>query len=254
MTPDPHFDSDTALEVVHGLRPKSEVAGALEHARACPACDRHLREAAGDRERYRARQAETLGAAGSPAARRGSFRRRVGLIGFGAVAAVLAVVATSLLLRTPAPTSSVSTQLRLPLASELVRLRTPGEETDLPRLEAAMALYDRGDFGLVATRLEQPFASSRLEPLRHLYRASALLELNRTSEASEELGPVAGVTLPSPYADWREWALLHLSANPADAARGDSTLRALATRPGPLQAPARAALRARTPPADEPAP
>lgn len=254
MNHDPHIDADIAIEIVHGLRTPAEAARAIEHAHACPNCDRHLREAAADRERFRARQAGVLGTAARGAAAAGPPSRRVARIGLAAAAAVLAVATTAILMRTPAPMQRPSPQLGLPPSSELVRLRAPGEESDLPRLEAAIALYDRGDYGLVAKRLETPFVAARFEPLRRLYRASALLELNRTEEAGEELAPIAAANLPAPYSDWRDWAVLRFSDHPADGARADSTLHVLANRPGPLRDRARAALAAASFSPVEPAP
>ena len=242
---DSHFDEDFALEVVHGLRDASEVAAAVEHARTCAACERRLREAAGDRERLRARAGEVLGAvAGAPSAVPAGGRRRPGgLVPALAAAAVLAIVATVVVLRRP-PRTPIAPGLALPAPFEVVHLRTPDEPEDLPRLERAIEAYGRGEWRQAADLLETPFRTPRLDPMRRLYRASALLELGRTAEAQGLLAPIAHATLPEPFADWRDWARLRTSPTPDDAARADSLVRELAGRPGPLQAGARELLSA----------
>ncbi len=235
-----HFDEDFALEVVHGLRDASEVAAAVEHARACAACERRLREAAGDRERLRARAGALLGAAaGAPSAVPGRSRRRPGaLVPALAAAAVLAIAASVVVLRRP-PRTPIAPGLALPAPLEVVHLRTPDEPEDLPRLERAIEAYGRGEWRQAADLLETPFRTTRLDPMRRVYRASALLEMGRAAEARDLLAPIAHATLPQPYADWRDWARLRTSAMPGDAARADSLVRELAGRPGPLQAGAR---------------
>ena len=237
---DAHFDEDFALEVVHGLRDMTEVMAAVEHARTCPACERKLGVAAGDRERLRARAGEVLGAAaGAPSAVPGRSRRRPGgLVPALAAAALLAIVATAVVLRRP-PRTPIAPGLALPAPLEVVHLRTPDEPEDLPRLERAIEAYGRGEWRRTADLLETPFRTPRLDPMRRLYRASALLELGRSAEARELLEPIAHATLPEPYDAWRDWARLRTSATPGDAARADSLVRELAGRPGPLQAGAR---------------
>lgn len=237
MIEGPHLDADTAIEVVHGLLDPAAEARALEHARACPDCDRHLRDAAGDRERFRARQAAVLGA--RPARRPWRYL-------LAGAAAVVAIAASLLVLRPPAPARTPSSLLGLPASSEVIRLRAPGEDRDLARLERALALYDRGEHADVAAELERPFGAPRLESLRLLYRASSLLELERTDEANAMLVALNRTNLPGPYSTWREWARLRVAGDPAAIARGDSMLRALAARPGPLQEQARRALEARS--------
>jgi hypothetical protein len=245
---DAHLDEDFVLEIVHGLRTAAEVAAAVEHARTCPSCDRMLRLLAGDRERLRARAATALATgatadAGTRRAGAGLLRRRGALVSVLAAAAAIAIVTGVVLMREPAPRPNAPS-LALPAPLEIVHLRTPEEQDDLPRLERAIAAYRRADWRQAATLLEKPFAAARLEPLRRLYRASALLELGRTDEARVVLEPVARTSLPEPYAEWREWARLHNSGEPGSEARADSLVRALADRPGPLQKNARALLEA----------
>ena len=253
MTPGPpvegdHLDADTALEVAHGLLPLEATRRALDHARTCAECDRLLGEAAADHERFRARQARTLAVesqstatATPPAPIAGHRRFLPGAVAMAAAAAI-AIVAAAWLLGRPGPSGPDFPTLGLPDSPEIVYLRAPGEQTELPELERAIDLYEQARYDEVATQLAEPYTTTRLEALRRLYRTSALLERGRLEEARETLEPLAGAPLPDPYADWRDWARLRLSADPADAARSDSVVRVLAGRAGPLQAKARAIL------------
>ena len=240
-----HYDEDFLLEVVHGLRDEREVANAVEHAHTCPQCDRQLRIAAADRERFRARAESVLAAPAIPeiGARPTGVRRQRKLGIALAMAAAVAIVTSVVLLREPV-THPRSPLLGLPAPLEIVHLRAREQTADLPRLEQAIARYGSGDWVTAARLLDTPFADTRLEPLRQLYLASALLELGRTDEARRVLEPVATTPLPEPYADWREWARWRTSSEAMDAGRADSVVRALAGRPGPLQGKAQALLEA----------
>ena len=231
----PHFDADTALELAHGLLPAEAARHALEHARACPSCDELLRLAAGDRERFRARAAEIL------AERRSTGRRSFATAAAAAAVLMVAAVAGLLFLRAPTPASRAGV-LRLPVPREIVELRAPGENEARARLEEALAAQERGDDALAAALLERPFDSLRFEPMRRLYRANALLALGRDDAASALLDTLAAARLPGPEADWHAWARAHVGG---ETAREDSIVRALAARPHPLQAEAKAWLERR---------
>ncbi len=249
--PNGHYDEDFLLEVVHGLRADHEVANAVEHAHTCPQCDRQLRIAAADRERFRARAESVLAAPAIPVQSGGvrpAWARRRGLLGIAlATAAAVAIVSSIVLLREPAPRAKPAL-LGLPAPLEIVHLRAREQTADLPRLEDAIARYGSGNWSAAARLLDTPFEDARLEPLRRLYLASALLELGRNDEARSVLTPIATKALPEPYADWREWARLRTSPEALDAGRADSVVRALAGRPGPLQGKAQALLEASTDP------
>jgi hypothetical protein len=171
-----------------------------------------------------------------PPGRRPGRNRMAG----AAIAAIVFAITTIVLLRSPAFRSDESL-LRLP--DETGGPPAPGE--DGQRFERALTRYKHEDDAGAARQLEAPFASPPLEPLRRLYRASALLALGRRDAAATVLDSVpADTPLPGPYADWRAWAELHLSSDPGALARRDSLVRALAERPGPLQDEARAVLAA----------
>ena|SRR5688572_15357613 len=178
-----------------------------------------------------------LEAPAEPPGRRPGRNRMAG----AAIAAIVFAITTIVLLRSPAFHNDESL-LRLP-DQGLEGPPAPGE--DGQRFERALTRYKHEDDIGAARQLETPFASPRLEPLRRLYRASALLALGRRDAAAAVLDSVpADPPLPGPYADWRAWAMLHLSSDPGAPARRDSLVQALAERPGPLQDKARAVLAA----------
>jgi hypothetical protein len=242
---DDHLDPARAHAVAHSRVDFETVRRALAHARACAPCDRLLSEAAEEGTRLRAGHDPGVAPAAAPRPHASPSRRRrrrlpPGVVALATVATVAVVVATWIVTR-PSPLKTGRTTLGLPGGPEIVRLRAPGEQDELPRLEHAIRLYEQGRHVEVTRLIEEPFVVPRLEPLRRLYRASALLELGRTADARETLEPLAAAPLPDPYDDWRDWAL-RAAADPADQAGADSILRALAARPGPLRAKARSLL------------
>lgn len=235
-----HFDAETALELAHGLLTDEEAERLLVHARGCRRCDRILLEAAADRHRFRSRREVLLEEGLTPVASRRSGRVR--LIGAMLAAAALLVVAI-VALRNPAASPDPSL-LGLPDRPDLVRLRAPDEESDLARLEEAIAHYESGKQERTAQLLRIPFSSARFESLRHLYRSSALLAVGKEDAARASLDSAETRALPVAYREWHTWAELHLSSDPGARSQRDSLVRALAARPGPLQAKASALLAA----------
>jgi hypothetical protein len=229
-----HLDEDDCLSLVHGLVDDATKAESFAHARECDACAERLLTAAGDRERFRAREARA----------RLREQPRVGApwrwLALGGTLAAAALVA-SWFFQLQGPTTRGAEGLGwLPDATSLLVTRDSGSSTSRGELEAGLQAYQRRDVKAARSLLSKSEASGRTEQLRRAYLASALAWSDDFAGAASALEGSSLESLPEP---WRSECRLVLAISwqrTGRSAEADSLLSVLAAGDGSAAERARA--------------
>ena len=250
-----HVDDDFLLDLAHGLI-VADAAGTgatardprLEHLRSCASCDRRFQEQVTIRERLRAEgppghaeaAAATIGApARQPAdevRRSAAGTRSWALAALVAAAALAALLIAPLVLR---PREPGLPDYWLPLDRGELSTRA-GSADPIADLRLAFRRYEQRDAAGALALLERAELPESQRPLRDLFRASALLHLDRAAQARALLETMPIVAMPQPWRDRAGWLLYESLVRTGDGERAKTQLAALAELPGEIGDLARA--------------
>ena len=245
-TLDEHLDEDLLLDLAHGLLPANEADMALAHLRRCPGCDERFRIEMQVRERARA--------AGTPAidvplsARRGESVGPPVRGGFpvgwrvGAIAAAAAVALIALVVpRAVKDRSRDVPDYWLPLdRGEITLVRAQASPDGLEEMRLGLQAYDRRDASASLELLGRANVPESYRPLRDLFRASALLHVDRPADARFVLEGLRIHAMPEPWRDRAQWLLYLALRRMGELARAEQLRAVLAEMPGEIGDLARA--------------
>lgn len=235
----PHLARDTCMDLVTGLLPEPARAAALDHLRACPACEAVFREVGADYEGVRARPApagwgrDTAPVDAPAPVRPVPHPTRM----FLRVALPLALAAAIFLVaRTwwphSAPPRAGAEGYWIPITGELQQLRAPGGDESDSTFWNGLTAYQAHDTARAQALLESARTAGGYDDLRRLYLASVLLNAGQPGDALALLDGLGIDTLPMPWREDATWmkyrALAALRRDP----EAEALLRRMAAWPG----------------------